>query len=269
MVQLGWGSVISGFIGAATAILVMVGQHELDKRRRRKKLRRALYAELNSINRLGAAREMLGSSSGRFFYTHQDFIPTSVYEVHLSDIGLLSETEIENVVRFYNNALVVKEEINACRDVLDNDDRDFREVASAIDSTRTSLKILQDLHEDAIRSLRSYVDDSFSQRLTLANKEENENDDSDISVTIKPAGHSDTLFESETAVIDFDASPEQLADTEVHFNDEIYEVNDTSVVEIDLPEPGTHMLTIIGSNSKESTSIDVQPRSDTFGSSDQ
>lgn len=261
MVEIGWGSVISGAIGAGAAILVMLGRHELDKRRRRKKLRRALYAELNSINRLNVAHDMLGSQSGIFFYTHHDFIPTSVYESHLSDLGLLSEEEIEKVVRFYNNALVAKEEINASGKVLDDNDRDHAEVASAVGSTRASLEILTDLQADAIEAIGQHVGEAFSQRVRLT-QDESEEEDEEVKVNIKSENDSNRLVERETAIIEFDASPEQLQDIEVQFNDEVYRPDDSGEIEIELPEAGTYMITFLSEDSKDSTSIDVQPRSD-------
>lgn len=257
MVQVGWGSVISGTIGAAAAILVMIGRYKLDKRIRRKKLRRALFAELNSINRLNAARDMLGSSSGRFFYTHHDFIPTSVYEENLSELGLLTEEEIEDVVRFYSNAIIVKEEISACAEVLDGEDRGAREIMSAMDSTRSSIEILIEMHNDALQTLGQHVDDAFSERISISDQSSEEED---ISVNITPVNKAEGFIEGEQAIIEFDASSDQLEGVEVEFGGERYELDDSTQIEVELPDPGSHMVTIIGEDSKESASIDVQAK---------
>ncbi|WP_150123177.1 hypothetical protein [Haladaptatus sp. R4] len=157
MVKIGLGNVLAAFIGAVAALSVAYLRVVLEKNKKREKLRNALLAELQSTNRLDVALDMLNSSTGVYFYIHHDFIPTSTYESNLSDIGLLSEDEIEPVISYYSDALITKQERRACEKIVEAD-RDLHQETSAIDSFKNSVKILQGLRETAIKALEKELD---------------------------------------------------------------------------------------------------------------
>lgn len=155
---IGVGNIISGVIGAAAVVLVAYLREYLDKRTRRRKLRRALYAELQSTNTLDAAVGMLKSSSGQYFYTQHDFIPTDVYQSNLADIGLLSEEEIESVIEHYSKAIIAKEEREGCAKVMDSEESSYDQQSSAVRSFKNTLSYLQDTRQDAMESLEYHLE---------------------------------------------------------------------------------------------------------------
>lgn len=155
---IGMGNILSGIIGAAAVIIVAYLREYLSKRTKRRKVRSALYAELQATNTLGSAEEMLRSDSGSYFFIEHDFIPTDVYQSNLADIGLLSEDEIESVVEYYTNAVIAKEQRAASSIIESDDDASLQQRMSAADSFRSTISYLQDARQEAMDSLESNMD---------------------------------------------------------------------------------------------------------------
>jgi hypothetical protein len=128
-----WASVVSGMatLGLVFVTLFYVfytrklvnvmqeSQHEekefREKRRRQEldKLRKALLQEIQSI-------EGLNELSRKYQPGHSGFtqlVPSTVYESNSSNIGLLTEKEIEAVVEFYTVAEIVNDHLAVQRDM--------------------------------------------------------------------------------------------------------------------------------------------------------
>lgn len=155
---IGMGNILSGIIGAAAVIIVAYLREYLSKRTKRRKVRSALYAEIQATNTLGAAEDMLSSDSGSYFYLEHDFIPTDIYRSNLADIGLLSEDEIESVVEYYTNAIIAKEERAGCSKLESDDDASIQQRMSAASTFKRTLSYLQDARQEAMESLESHMD---------------------------------------------------------------------------------------------------------------
>ncbi|SET54469.1 hypothetical protein [Natrinema hispanicum] len=155
---IGIGNILSGIIGASAVIIVAYLREYLRKRTKRRKIRSALYAEIQATNTLGAAEDMLDSASGSYFYIEHDFIPTNVYQSNLADIGLLSEDEIEKVVEYYTNALIAKEERAGCSKVENDDDASLEQRMSAAGTFKSTISYLQDARQEAMESLECHMD---------------------------------------------------------------------------------------------------------------
>jgi hypothetical protein len=95
-------------------INVYVG-NRLRRKTQRRKLREVLYAELDSmawINNASVAEAVEESGND----VSRTFFPTLMFDSNTQDVGLLTEDEINPMLRYYNAAYIAREQLEMVRD---------------------------------------------------------------------------------------------------------------------------------------------------------
>lgn len=145
---------VGALLGFSATLLAAFGVWYLDKRNRRKRLRKALIAELEKQDeRFGRIVESLeadsavGSDDNGYEVEPSDLppadsLPTTIYESNASNLGELSSEEVEAVVNYYATLQTQKATIRAIREdeiMLTADKKDLHEDMPKLDRSRDNL----------------------------------------------------------------------------------------------------------------------------------
>lgn len=136
----------AALVGVVGSFLLYVYQ----RRKKREKLRRGLLTELESIDYL----EDLGDES---VVPHSGVLVTTVYENNSSDLGILSSSELEDVVAFYSKAILLQSLISYLekhRLQLRMSDGGYQEPSDVNRETDMKLEELAGLRLKAVHQLR-------------------------------------------------------------------------------------------------------------------
>lgn len=147
---------VGAVLGFAATLIASFGVWYLSKRNRKKRLRKALVAEL-SHQELGRIVESLGiegpvdSEEGQSEYEVEGSelppagaFPTTVYQSNAGNLGELPSDEVEDVVEYYSSLESQKAIIQAIRnneEVLSADKRDLHNEMPELSSDRDKLVI--------------------------------------------------------------------------------------------------------------------------------
>ena len=134
-------SILPALIGALSGIGVVLLRDKLNKGEKVTKARRAIYAEMTSAD-LEVAQELIDDGYAQPFYRQVDFLPTDVYDNHVSNIGLLTEDEIASIVAYYSLAKTVKSETSALHAIAEGEGYEHLVGQSAIGSLKNDLETL-------------------------------------------------------------------------------------------------------------------------------
>lgn len=148
---------IGAVLGFAATLIGSFGVWYLTRLNRRKRLRRAIVAELQKQEeKIGRIVESLDTDgpvaeeaeSNEYEITASDLppagsIPTGIYQSNASNIGELPSEEVDDIVDYYSALQTQKATIKAIRgdeEVLTADKRDLHEDMPDLDSKRDDLK---------------------------------------------------------------------------------------------------------------------------------
>lgn len=147
---------IGAILGFAATLLASFGVWYLNKRNRRKRLRKAIIAELQKqeekIEQIVESLETEGpidsdSSSDEYGIEASELpasgsIPTTIYETNAANLGELPSDEVEAIVNYYSTLQTQKAVIEAIRndeEVLSADKRDLHNEMPGLDTSRGNL----------------------------------------------------------------------------------------------------------------------------------
>jgi hypothetical protein len=145
---------VGAILGFAATLIGSFGVWHLSKHNRKKRLRKALVAELNH-QELGRIVESLetdgpvGFEEGQSDYEVEaselppaGALPTTVYQSNVGNLGELPSDEVEDVVEYYSSLEAQKAIIQAIRndgEVLSADKRDLHDEMPQLSSDRDDL----------------------------------------------------------------------------------------------------------------------------------
>lgn len=152
--SLSWTDAVLNFTPAILTLISAIGavyvRYWLNIQNRRKKLRHALYAEMDSTSWLD--RSSLADLRGELEEkgASHSYVPTAVFDASVSDLGLLNEEELRDIIQYYNTAHVAKEQINSIK--TDGEDSN---ITTFVERT---LRNLVNEREDAMEKVSESID---------------------------------------------------------------------------------------------------------------
>lgn len=136
--------VVSGVAGLLIGGLTRIAPKWYQKRVNRQKLRRALLAEVRTPQEAIESASRFDESDD--VEVDHTVFPNAVYQKHIDDIGLLSDEEVEAVIKYYSTLEVARDQLRSERD------------HSGVKQFLTTVEYLVAVREDAEMELRKKLD---------------------------------------------------------------------------------------------------------------
>lgn len=163
-----FGIPTSVLVGAGAAIFGAafgaVVQERLRTRKRRRNLRVALKAELDSmiaLEQLELPDEV--ETAEELGMPGYDMLPTTVFDANAADIGLLSKPEVKEITTFYSSSYTTKSQMAFLQDerekiILTEGQMSTQEFEDIVRATHQLIKKLKAQREAAIQSIEESME---------------------------------------------------------------------------------------------------------------